>query len=205
MDRVLHGIEFGMVLAFMLGPVFFTLLQTSVERGFRTGVALAFGISMSDTLCVVISYFGFSGFISDPANRGWLAWLGGAMLVIFGAYHLFIRHHSQSVTPQAVQQIAHPFRYVLKGFILNSLSPTVIVFWIGVLSVMSIEFGYSTGRDYALFFGPLLATTLSLDLTKAWLSDRLRKWVTPTVIRIINLVLGVVLIGAGIRLVVLGY
>ena len=205
MDRILHGIEFGMILAFMIGPVFFTLLQTSVERGFKTGAALAVGISMSDSLCVVISYLGFSGFISDPANRGWLAWVGGCMLVIFGAYHLIIRRRAQSVTPETVQQIARPFRYVLKGFILNSLSPTVIVFWIGVLSVMSIEFGYHTGQDYLFFFGPLLATTLSLDLTKAWLSERLRRWVTPTVIRVINLVLGVVLISAGIRLIVIGY
>lgn len=205
MDRIIHGIEFGLLLGFLVGPAFFTLLQTSVERGFRNGAALAFGFSMSDTLCVLISYFGFSGFISDPANRWWLGWAGGSMLIVFGSYHLFLRSRNNGTSIQMVQQIASPFRYVFKGFIINSLSPTVIVFWIGVLSIVSLEFRYSSGRDYALFFGPLLATTLSMDLTKAWLSDRLRRWVTPAIIKVMNLVLGLVLIGAGVRLIVVGY
>jgi hypothetical protein len=40
LEAVISGITFGLALAFMLGPVFFTLLQTSIQEGFRAGVFL---------------------------------------------------------------------------------------------------------------------------------------------------------------------
>ncbi|MEJ0033034.1 MAG: LysE family transporter [Bacteroidota bacterium] len=54
----IKGIQFGIVLAFLAGPVFFTIVQTSAERGFSKGVLVALGVSISDAFYVVVCYLG---------------------------------------------------------------------------------------------------------------------------------------------------
>ena len=58
MEIVLNGIISGIVLAFLIGPVFFTIIQTSIERGFWSGVFVAIGVSFSDALYILVSYLG---------------------------------------------------------------------------------------------------------------------------------------------------
>jgi threonine/homoserine/homoserine lactone efflux protein len=91
-------------------------------------------------------------------------------------------------------------RYILKGFIINGFSPTVLFFWVGTISLVSLDFGYSHGNDFYIFFGAVLATVFLTDVLKAFLSDRLRNLITPRFIKITNIVLGLVLIVFGIRL-----
>ncbi|MBI3218462.1 MAG: LysE family transporter [Bacteroidetes bacterium] len=50
MEIVFNGIKFGVVLAFLIGPVFFTIIQTSIERGFWKGALVALGVSVSDVI-----------------------------------------------------------------------------------------------------------------------------------------------------------
>ena len=58
MESILNGVIYGIVLAFLVGPVFFTILQTSIERGFRSGFFVAMGVSLSDAFYISISYLG---------------------------------------------------------------------------------------------------------------------------------------------------
>jgi len=37
-EIILKGVAFGAVLAMIIGPVFFSLVQTSVENGFISGI-----------------------------------------------------------------------------------------------------------------------------------------------------------------------
>ena len=69
MSIVINGVQFGIVLAFLVGPVFFTIIQTSVEKGFFNGALVAIGVSISDILYVTICYFGLFQFLSDPSSK----------------------------------------------------------------------------------------------------------------------------------------
>ena len=199
MEKVLQGIQFGIVLAFLIGPVFFTLLQTSVEKGFFYGVMVAIGVSLSDLLYVAICYLGLINLVNNPANRVYLAYGGGAILILFGAYHIFIKARSKSMF-KATAKEKGAFRYMLKGFIINGFSPAVLFFWVGTISLVSVDFGYAEGRDFYIFFGAVLATVLLTDILKAFLSDKLRSLVTNRFMSISNIVLGIVLIVFGLRL-----
>ena len=46
------------VLAFLIGPVFFTIIQTSIERGFGSGTLVAVGVSLSDAFYITLTYLG---------------------------------------------------------------------------------------------------------------------------------------------------
>jgi len=52
MEIVFNGVKFGFSLAFLIGPVFFTIIQTSIERGFWNGAWVALGVSLSDAVYV---------------------------------------------------------------------------------------------------------------------------------------------------------
>lgn len=202
-EIIFNGIEFGMVLTFLVGPVFFTIIQTSIERGFWRGVLVACGVSFSDMLYVTICYFGLAQMLANSNLKVYMAYAGGSILIAFGLYHLLIksrRKHQGTAGPTDEKRL---YRYVLKGFLINGMSPMVLLFWIGAASVATIDFGYSAAPDYMLFFASLLITVLTTDILKAYLADRLRLIITPRSLRIMNIVLGVALIFFGCRLVLL--
>ena len=80
-----------MVLTFLVGPVFFTIIQTSIERGFWRGAMVAFGVSMSDLLYVTICYLGLAQVMANSNLRTYMAYGGGVILIGFGLYHVFIK------------------------------------------------------------------------------------------------------------------
>ena len=66
---IFQGLALGLALALSLGPSFFALIQTSTKRGFRPALGLAFGIFLSDVLCVLLAYVGVAQFFDNPQNK----------------------------------------------------------------------------------------------------------------------------------------
>ncbi len=203
MEIVLNGVKFGVLLAFLIGPVFFTIIQVSVEKGFWRGVMVALGISLSDTIYVTICYFGLIQLINDAQFRMGMAYVGGSILILFGLYHLLVKSRKKN-NEEYKQDEKKPFyRYFFKGFIINGLSPSVLIFWVGTISLASIDFGYSKGSQFFVFFCSLLSTVLLTDILKAYLAGKLRTLVTARFLKIMNIILGIALAILGIRLIFL--
>ncbi|HPW61758.1 MAG TPA: LysE family transporter [Cyclobacteriaceae bacterium] len=203
MEIILNGLKLGIILAFLVGPVFFTIIQTSVEKGFWNGVIVSLGVSLSDILYVTVCYYGLVQFINEPGFRVYLAYAGGAILILFGLYHLFIKSRRNAHPSLDVANEKKMYRYFIKGFIINGLSPMVLIFWIGTISIASIDFGYSKGFEFFLFFGVVLGTVLATDILKAYLADKLRRLVTQRLMKIMNVIVGICLIIFGGRLILL--
>lgn len=203
MQIVKQGIELGVVLAFLIGPVFFTILQTSLEKGFSKGVLVSLGVSLSDVLYVTVCYFGLAQILQQPMAKKYLAFIGGLVLIGFGAYHLFVKSRKQLMLNESVSGSGH-FRYIMKGFVINGLSPMVLVFWLATISAASVNFGYVTHREHFIFFSALLGTVLATDVLKAYLAGRLRKLIRPRVLSVIHVVVGVALMLFGLRLFFVG-
>jgi threonine/homoserine/homoserine lactone efflux protein len=200
MDIVLKGVLSGIVLALMVGPVFFTIIQTSIERGFDSGVLVAVGVSLSDTLYIVIAYLGLSQIIHNERFKIYLTYGGGIMLIAFGIYYLFIKTKKLQEVDPAQVKARNPLRYVAKGFIINGLTPMMLIFWIGTMSLATTDLGYHTPKQIILFFGGIVCTVFTTDILKAKLADQLRHLMTARFIHILNIILGLILIGFGCRL-----
>lgn len=200
---VLNGIKFGLILALLIGPVFFTIIQTSIEKGFWNGALVAVGVSLSDIFYVAICYLGLAQLIENGEFRMYLAYTGGTILILFGCYHLLVksRRATQSIIKIASER--SNFRYILKGFVINGLSPMVPIFWIGAISIASLDLGYADGITLLVFLISLLATVLVTDVIKAYLAGKLRNLVTPRFLKIMNISLGIVLIVFGGRLIMI--
>lgn len=201
MEVILKGIISGVILAFLIGPVFFTILQTSIERGFGSGALVAIGVSLSDTFYITLTYLGIYQMFDKGNFREYLAYFGGIVLLIFGIYYLFVKSKRLSRFDPERVQINNPWRLIGKGFIINGLSPMVLIFWLGTVGLATTKLGYSTPGKAIPFFTAIVSTVFITDLIKAKLADKLRRILTPKFIRNLNIVLGFVLLIFGFRLI----
>ncbi len=201
MEAVLKGLASGIVLAFLVGPVFFTIIQTSIERGFRSGFFVAVGVSLSDAMYISIAYLGIYQFFDRGDYRVYLAYIGGAVLLLFGLYYLIIKNRKLKLYTAENLPARSPFRLFLKGFVINGLSPVVLLFWVSTVGVATTEFGYDTPAEALPYFAAIVATVFTTDLIKAKLADRLRLVITPKFIRTLNIVVGLVMVIFGGRMI----
>jgi threonine/homoserine/homoserine lactone efflux protein len=194
MEIVIKGIISGIVLACLIGPVFFTLLQTSIERGFQSGVFVAIGISLSDSIYILVSYFGLVQLAQSTNLRHYMAYGGGIVLLLFGLYYLFIKSRKLANYDRRNVPNASGLRLAAKGFIINGLSPMVLFFWLATVSVATSQLGYTSPKNALIFFASIVLTVFLTDVIKAKLADKLRVLITPHVIRVLNIVLGLVMV-----------
>lgn len=200
---IIKGIQFGIVLALLAGPVFFAIIQTSAERGFAKGILVAIGVSISDAFYVVVCYLGLIQLIESPAFRDQMAYVGGSILILFGLYHLIVKTR-KSFTPVKAAEESKSYRYILKGFFINAFSPMVPILWIGYISVASIDLGLVKDSEFMVFFASMLITVLLTDIAKAYLAGRMATLVTPYRMMWMNIVVGVALFVYGLRLIATG-
>ena len=201
MEVILNGVFSGIVLAFLIGPVFFTILQTSIERGFGSGALVAVGVSLSDTFYITLTYLGAYRLLDQGSFRLYLAYFGGCVLFVFGVYYLFVKSKKLYGLDETKVQVNNPWKLVGKGFLINGLSPMVLIFWLGTVGVATTKLGYSTPQKAIPFFAAIVSTVFFTDILKAKLADKLRLLLTPRFIRNLNILLGFVLLVFGLRLI----
>src|SRR5689334_14147848 len=88
-DAYLRGLAFGLILVISLGPIFFFLIQTSIEKGFLAGLSVACGTLVSDSMYITISLLSISQITNNAHFRLILGTIGAAVLVMFGVYNIF--------------------------------------------------------------------------------------------------------------------
>ena len=80
----LAGILLGVILSITLGPAFFTIIQTSIDRGFHRAVQIAVGVLISDIALIFVSYFGVTSLQLLGSFQAYMAIVGGVLLMLFG-------------------------------------------------------------------------------------------------------------------------
>jgi threonine/homoserine/homoserine lactone efflux protein len=193
----LNGLGFGLVLILSLGPAFFLLVQTSIEKGFRKAAFIAFGISLADILFVILIVKGVTSLLEDPSVKFWAGIIGVNLLILFGLF-TFFKKPSLTVANQSPAPESN-YKSFITGFVFNFFNPSTVVFWLSIISIVQVNFGYSGIRKTFFFVGVLFAI-LSTDLTKSFLAGKLKRFLTVRAVNILNKAVGLILIGFGITL-----
>jgi threonine/homoserine/homoserine lactone efflux protein len=201
---LLSGIASGLLLAVLIGPVFFALLQTSIERGFRSGVLLAVGVSLSDAVCAALCFLGYSQLNITESFHESLAIFGGLILIGFGISTLLKKPALHAQTDIRAGGRPGTYRYVFKGFALNSINPSVLLFWAAMVTLASVQHGYH-GTQIGVFLCSIILTVLSTDVAKAYVATRLRSYLSLTLMAWMNRSVGVAMVGFGIKLFMTGF
>lgn len=198
------GILLGITVAVIIGPGFFTLIQTSIYRGFKAGFMLALGILASDFSMIALCYLGFMQIFGDPENQLSIGIIGGVILIVFGIV-TFTRKPSlgdrMNHSDDSKSKKPKIFTYIGKGFLMNTLNPFLLIFWIGVVSFATTNYGLDY-KGLVFFFSGTMGTILLTDIIKCYLAIKVRKFLNLHVITWMNRLVGIALGLFGIALIV---
>ena len=125
------AIFLGIILSFTIGPVFFTILEVSVSKGFRAAVFFNIGVVFSEIVFFAIAYASTSSLLeSIQDNPSWKV-LGGVLLSFYAGITLLGMYQnkeekeymidSETVSPNLLKNL-------IKGFLLNIINFAVLVF-----------------------------------------------------------------------------
>ncbi len=198
MTPFFNGLLFGLIFVFSLGPAFFSLVQTSVQKGLSKAILLAVGISLSDIAFVILSMMGITSWLESDRFKIGLSIVGAVVLISYGIYSWFKKPRIYTNASESTQDVTN-VKYVLKGFLLNGFNPFILVFWMGIIGIVSVNFEYNATQQ-PVFFSGVLVTIFTTDLFKAFIANRLRSIVTPNSILIMNRSIGVILILFGLHM-----
>ena len=196
----MKGLALGFVLALSVGPIIFTIIKQSLDNGHKGGFSFVAGVWVSDILLVVLSNT-VTALVSEALEHTRvIAFSGSVFLIIMGVYFVFFKKVSlgkdQSGNDARFRK-RDMARVFASGFIINTLNPGVIFFWLGNATVLSLT---HTLRERIIIFSVCLLVNMSADVGKVMMAGKLRSKLTLKMLSIINRISGTILIGFGIAL-----
>lgn len=181
---ILTAIPLGIFLSFMVGPVFFVLLETSAIKGFRAALAFDFGVIAADIFFILVAYGSSYRLILSIKNDPGIFIFGGAIMIVYGIIsYIKLRKVSRQMQREekdaTVELIKKNYgNLFMKGFLLNFINVGVLFFWFLILISIGPKLEMQTTR-IVTFFGTVLATYLLVDIGKIMLAKQLKSKLTP--------------------------
>ncbi|MBC7903119.1 MAG: LysE family transporter [Gemmatimonadaceae bacterium] len=199
-EVLLKGLGLGLVLAISVGPVIFTVIKQSLNNGHKGGFSFVLGVWISDILLVVLSN-AFSEFVSTlMKHEKMIAYLGSAFLIAMGIYFVFFKKVKLTNAEQsAVQRFRKRdgAQIALSGFLINTLNPSVILFWLGNAAALAVKHDL---HERIIIFSICLSLNILADIGKVLMAGKLRQRLTVHNIAIVNKVSGTILVVFGMAL-----
>ena len=203
LEDIQAAIPLGFLLSFMIGPVFFVLLETSATKGFRAGLFFDLGVILADVVFLTLAYFSSFQLLENLSNQPGLYVFGGVILLIYGLTTFFNREFVKGRTDIKPRKGGYLSLFI-KGFLLNFINIGVLVFWLGIIIIVGPSLDNEPNR-IILFFSTMLGAYFITDIFKILLAKQLRRKLTTERIRLVKKVLGIVLVICGLVLIVKGF
>lgn len=199
---VLAALPLGLFLAFLLGPVFFVLLETAAIKGFRAALAFDVGVILADIVFLCIAYLSTTKLLNSIKDDPALFIFGGVILTTYGVMSFIktrktIKKKKNKETPE-VRKLSKSGYLGLagKGFLLNFINIGVLGFWLGLIIVFGPKLDMQQDR-IMVFFASVLGTYFILDIFKILLAKKLKRKLTPTRIYLVKKGISILLIVFG--------
>lgn len=203
-EDIQAAIPLGFLLSFMIGPVFFVLLETSALKGFRAALSFNVGVIVADILFILAAYFSSYQLLENLSNQPGLYVFGGAILLVYGIT-TFFKNGVKTRANTSIKITKSDYAgLMLKGFLLNFINIGVLVFWLGVIIIVGPSLDNQPSR-IRVFFGSMLAAYFITDLFKILLAKQLKKKLTYDRIRLVKKGVGIILVICGLVLIVKGF
>jgi threonine/homoserine/homoserine lactone efflux protein len=199
-EPLISGILLGSVLALLVGPVFFMIINTSIKKGFLPASMLALGVLVSDALFVLLTYFGSSYIFYLREYNFVVGIAGGSLILAFGLFTFFRKATIKADALEVIDDSKTRAIDVFKGFMMNSLNPSALLFWLGVAGTISVKEHFS-GFGTTLFYASTLGMVFGTDLLKAWIATRLKGLLTGSFLLWMNRISGLALTIYGIYMI----
>jgi len=208
-SEFIPAILLGIVLSFTIGPVFFTILEISVSKGFKAAVFFNIGVVFSEIVFFAVAYASTSNLLNSiQENPSWKI-LGGVLLAFYAGITLLGMYQNKEKKEQQNLFKSPPpspnlIKNLIKGFGLNIINFAVLVFWILIVANYAPGFQDSQYK-MIVFFLVIVGTYFTIDLGKIYLAQQLKTSLTDSVITKIKLIVNAIILIIGFVLIFEGF
>jgi len=205
-NELKEAVVIGFFLAFMIGPVFFMLIQTSIIKGARAAIVFDLGVMLGDVVFILIAYFGSKSLLEKIKDDPRLFLIGGLILLVYGIITFLDKSQKRAIQDESLvlPEKTNYTKLFLKGFLLNFINVGVLAFWLGMILVVGPNLEMDSSKIFN-YFAIILISYLVTDVGKIVLAKQLKKKLTPKVTYKIKRIMGVLLMIFGIALMVKGF
>jgi threonine/homoserine/homoserine lactone efflux protein len=206
-NDILAGLPWGLFLSFMVGPVFFILLETSITKGFRAAFVFDLGVVLGDIFFIAIAYLGSYRLIQSLKDKPALFIFGGIIMLAYGIISFVKLKQEEKINDEEIDRDIIKRNYgslFIKGFLLNVINIGVLGFWLAVIISIGPKLEMQNSRMIT-FFTSVIITYLLVDCIKILLAKQLKSKMTPTNILKIKKIISIVLMVFGVVLITQGW
>jgi len=190
LEALLYGTLTGIALCLTFGTVFFSLVQNSVDNGYRTGFKIAFGVFVCDIIFVFCAIFGTTFLPNITGFQKWIAGAGVIFLIVLGLNNF---RHGQPKIAYPKTRFGNILYYFTTGFLLNGLNPVNFVTWVTIATYIRTNLHYNLDQVVVFFTASVIAVFI-VECVIAVYAHKLKRLFTPKVVNIFNKVTGAVFI-----------
>lgn len=207
-DDIKLAVSLGFILAILIGPVFFAILETAALKGFRAALALDIGVIIADIAFITIAYLSTNQLLEKIKDEPALFIFGGVLLIAYGVI-TFIKekkvtnNEKRNISVELINKHNY-FKLAFKGFLLNFINIGVLGFWLTIVITVSPQLEMNIQRIVS-FFAMVLGVYLIIDMFKITLAKTLKKKLTPIrifylkrIVSTLMIVFGLVLLSKGL-------
>jgi threonine/homoserine/homoserine lactone efflux protein len=190
----------GFILSFMIGPVFFVLLETSVVKGFKAAIIFDLGVVLADVIFILIAYFSSYRLIQTIKDDPALFIFGGLVMLTYGIISLIKnKKAARNIEEEDTTALTENNYYSLfiKGFFLNFINVGVLGYWLLILITIGPRLKLDPTRMFT-FLATMVITYFITDICKIIAAKQLRTKLNPINIVLIKKFISLVLIISGV-------
>ncbi len=195
-DAIIAGAISGMILGSLPGGVVFSIIQHSIDLGWKKGMGIASGVVVSDLCLILFVNLSTSGLAKVKEYDGYISLAGVTLLLFMGLTTIFL--NKKSIKYPDTQYGGYIYLLGV-GLILNTLNPINFFMWMGITTQIKARdfFSYS---NMILYFIATLVMIFIVLTTISFSAGILRKWLTVNRMRHFNIVIGLIFVGLAIKL-----
>ena len=191
---VFKGMLIGMIASAPMGPVGILCVQRTLNKGRWYGLVTGIGASVSDIIYAGITGFGMAfvmDIINDEQNKFYLQIIGSIMLLAFGIY----TWHTDPTKNmhQSGKQKGTLMHNAFTAFLVTFSNPLIIFLFMGLFAQFAFVIP-DRPFEMVVGFASIVGGALLWWYGLTWLVDKVRAIFDEAGIRIINQVIGMVVI-----------
>ena len=204
--EIKEAVIIGFFLAFMIGPVFFMLIQTSIVKGARAAISFDLGVVLGDVVFILIAYYGSKSLLERIKDDPRLFYIGGLILLVYGIITYLDKSQKRAIQDETLvlPEKTNYIKLFIQGFLLNFINVGVLAFWLGMIVVVGPNLEMNPSKIFN-YFTIILVSYFVTDIGKIVLAKQLKKKLTPAVIYKIKRAMGILLMIFGVALILKGF
>lgn len=191
----IEGFLMGLFLSVFIGPVFFLLIETSIKKGIKEAFIMDAGVILSDIMWILLLGWGLGNYLESYLHSPYSMQFAGLVFVLFGLIGLLSKKRNKQASLDKKRNL------FIQGFFLNTVNPSVALFWLATLSFALKQFHQET-NSLIIFFSALFITVIFFDALKFYSAFKLGRFLTQKRQAYLSKVTSFILIAFGLYMVI---